>query len=995
MKKLLLSGMLALSSLMYDAYGQSYWNPDLNSSSLDAIQFSALDANADGSTWYPTTNKLTFRNVDGQSGYNETRSPIYIADKNNDDWLFTPGILFEAGKSYKIRIEGCKGNFATVDGGVAIMLGSKRTPDAMTSTLLESEKFILGQIGSNSLWNFNVVVTVPITGDYYIGFHATGKPGQKIGIAAIDIAPGIGLSTPAAVENLKLSPAQDGTKKVTLSFKAPSTTKDGNPLTSISKIEIRRGNDLVKTLDNPATGSNQTVEDIVAVSGEYTYKVQAFSESGAGDIAEATTFVGINVPSAATDLKAVNTGTHSARISWNAPQLDKDGYPISANLITYDIYRAPLYNNNPILVAEDVCGLSHEDRIADDNENEQQFYVYYVVAKTSTGNAEKVAADAVPLGKPYDVPYVESFPNGMSTYIFNSATFKGNNYWTRTRNFEDIMSVDNDNGMVYLNGQIGGAATLYSGLINIGTLPSPTLNFYTYNIVPADPGDNRLQVTVYATDGTTKIFDEYTPGMAWNRTIYRLDEFAGKTVRLAFTGFRSNSTELHLDAITISTIYRHDLKLNYIYLPKEVRTSEPFDVTVIVGNNGTEESGEYTVELYCNNEKIAEQSGDKLAAGLVAQKHTFNLVHSILDPDKAVYTAKIVYDKDENKDNNDSDTIEIKVRKNAYPTVADLSGTSDSDGVTLRWSEPDTEKAQPYEITDNFESYPAWANSGLGDWILVDLDKAQIGGFNSQGQIIEMPGIPAYSEQSWWIFDNLNTNFNNGFFSTISGHQFLASMYSGFKSTGEIVQNDDWAISPELFGGPQTISVQARSYSITEDRFEDIELLYSTGSTDPADFISAAKYTNIPNEFQAYTAELPDGAKRFAIRNNNKDRFMLMVDDVTYIPVGEAAAFTINGYNIYRDGKRINDAPVEECEYIDNDVNGDEHIYYVTVLYSAGESQLSNAYTSSATGIESVSADTHAPIEYYNLQGIRIHTPIAGHAYIMRKGDIIKKIYLK
>lgn len=90
MKKLLLSGILALSPLMYDAYGQSYWNPDLNSSSLDAIQFSALDANADGSTWYPTTNKLTFRNVDGQSGYNETRSPIYIADKNNDDWLFTP-----------------------------------------------------------------------------------------------------------------------------------------------------------------------------------------------------------------------------------------------------------------------------------------------------------------------------------------------------------------------------------------------------------------------------------------------------------------------------------------------------------------------------------------------------------------------------------------------------------------------------------------------------------------------------------------------------------------------------------------------------------------------------------------------------------------------------------------------------------------------------------------------------------------------------------------
>lgn len=994
MKKLLLTGILFGMLSVQDISAQSYWKPDLKGSSLEALGFSALDANNDGSTWFPTTTALTFRNIDGESGFNETRFPIYIDNKENDDWLFTPGIQFEAGKTYKLRIEGCKPNFAAVNGGIAIMLGSKRTPESMSTTLLESEKFILGEKGGNSIWNFNLEVSVPTTGDYFIGFHCTGKAGQKIGIAAIDIAPGIGLATPAAVDDLTLTPGADGVKKVTVSFTAPTKAKDGTDISSLSKIELRRGTDLFKVIDNPAPGSRQTAEDIVAVSGEYTYSVQAFSEAGAGDPAYAKTFVGVNVPCAAQNVMAQNTGEYSAKISWEAPSTDKDGYPIAASLIKYDVYRTPLYSHDAVMVAADIEGLSVNDAIAADTENEQQFYTYSVIAKTTAGSSDKTDAKVIPLGKPYDTPYLESFPGGVSSYIFTSAAEFGNNYWTRTKNFEDIISVDNDNGMVYLNGQIGGAATFYSGLIDLGDTPSPTLNFYVYNIVPADPADNTLQVTIVATDGTTKAFDKYTPGLGWTKTIYRLDEFKGKTIRVMFTGYRNNSTELHVDAVAVSTIFHQDLRLNYITVPKEIRTSEPFDVNVDIVNAGTDESGAYTVELYCNGEKVDEQSGDKLAPGAF-EKHSFIRTHSILDSDKAVYSAKIIYSEDENNSDNESEPIEAKVRKNAYPTVTDLSGITDNGGIMLKWSEPDTEKAQPYEITEDFESYPAWANSGLGDWILVDLDKAQIGGFSNADGEINMPGIPNYSEQSWWIFDNLTENFNNGSFSTTSGHQFLASMYSGFKETGQTAQNDDWAISPELFGGAQTITLQARSYSLTEDRFEDIEVLYSTGSTAPSDFISVAKYEKIPCEYKAYSAELPDGAKRFAIRNNNKDRFMLMVDDVTYIPVGEPAAFTINGYNVYRDGKKINDAPVEECEYFDNDIDGNNHTYYVSVLYSAGESQLSNAFTSSASGIENVTSDVHPETEYYNLQGMRIQTPTAGQAYIMRRGSIVKKIFVK
>lgn len=231
------------------------------------------------------------------------------------------------------------------------------------------------------------------------------------------------------------------------------------------------------------------------------------------------------------------------------------------------------------------------------------------------------------------------------------------------------------------------------------------------------------------------------------------------------------------------------------------------------------------------------------------------------------------------------------------------------------------------------------------------MDKAQIAGF-SEGN---MPGIPDYSQQSWWIFDNTHEDFNNGSFATISGNKFLSSMVSGIQGQG-YVQCDDWAISPELFGGPQTVIINARSYSMLESQFETFEVLYSTGSLVPADFVSLKTFENIPSEYVAYEVELPDGAKHFAIRSRSEGKYILMVDDVTFIPAGDPAAFSINGYNVYRDGVKINDAPVEENEFVDSDAGTGSHDYNVSVLYSAGESKFSNTFNPTRVSVEKIEA---------------------------------------
>lgn len=948
------SGAIIAAALLIPgkALGQgNYYTCDFKTTDLSSLGYTVLDANNDQATWTPQTSTVDFRQLDGQAIDWVSKTPTLIADAENDDWLITPSIRFEAGKTYKVTLTMAKYNFAAIPPSFEVKLGADKTPAAMTTSLMEMTG--LPQLGGNSLWTFNTEVFVETTGDYYIGLHASGKPGQRFGITNLAILNGVAMVSPAAITDLAVTPDPTGDKKAVITFTAPDKAKDGSALTSLSKIEISRGEDVIKTINNPAVGSPQTYTDNVAVNGLYTYSVAAFTEDGSGDPVSATVFVGINVPAPANSVTAANSANDRAVVSWTAPTTDKDGFPIAASLIKYDVKRQALYSSTWETVATNLEGLTFEDTLpaptapaeGEEAAPSQQFYTYAVTAKTVQGEATATNATPVPMGKPYDAPFIESFPKGRASTITTSTVYDGNNYWQQTTDFEDVSSADGDNGMIFLSGRIGGAATLHTGLIDLSKIPSPTLSYYTYSIAGSDPADHEVEVVVTATDGTTRSFGKYAPAMGWNKHLCRLDEFVGKTVRVQLTGWRNNNTDLFLDGIAISNIYPRDLKAAALTAPAKARSSEPFEIKVDVLNFGSETSGDYTVNLYRGDNIADTYSSTALAVG--QYDHViFTQTLGILDPEETEYRAEILCDTDDDLTNNATETAKVTLRVNSYPVVADLTGSASGNTVTLSWSEPDTSKAQPYEILEDFESYDSWATSGIGGWTLVDVDKAQIAGF-SEGT---MPGIPDYSQQSWWIFDNTHEDFNNGSFATVSGNKFLASMISGIKGQGT-VQNDDWAISPELFGGPQTITVNARSYSMLESEFETFEILYSTGSLKPEDFVSVALFANIPNQYLPYEAELPDGAKHFAIRNCSNAKYVLMVDDVTFIPAGDPAAFTINGYNVYRDGVKLNDAPVEENEFVDENAGTGSHDYNVSVLYSAGESKFSNTYNPTQSGI--------------------------------------------
>ncbi len=62
-----------------------------------------------------------------------------------------------------------------------------------------------------------------------------------------------------------------------------------------------------------------------------------------------------------------------------------------------------------------------------------------------------------------------------------------------------------------------------------------------------------------------------------------------------------------------------------------------------------------------------------------------------------------------------------------------------------------------------------------------------------------------------------------------------------------------------------------------------------------------------------------------------------MIDDVHY--ASSASGLTLKGYNVYRDGTRLNSEMLTTPSYTDTQVEPDTHCYHISAVYAEGESR--------------------------------------------------------
>ena len=97
-------------------------------------------------------------------------------------------------------------------------------------------------------------------------------------------------NTAQSPTNLVATPADNNELKATLTWTNPSTTLNGSSLSSIDYIIVKRGEEVIATLDNPAPGAAMTyVDEYVPRFDYFQYSVYAVTSGNHGKVAHSST----------------------------------------------------------------------------------------------------------------------------------------------------------------------------------------------------------------------------------------------------------------------------------------------------------------------------------------------------------------------------------------------------------------------------------------------------------------------------------------------------------------------------------------------------------------------------------------------------------------------------------------------------------------------------------------------------------------------------------
>lgn len=934
--------------------------PYMNTFETEAeqAQVAIYDANDDQSTF--TFEKHT-------STGSQVARYRYSTSNAADDYLVFPGVELKAGAKYKVALDAASYSdsyperIEVVAGKVAKVSGL--TIPVIAATDIATKDFI--NVSNNEF-------TVTEDGTYFFAVHAISDADEfylyidNFSIAELDD------SAPAAVSDLAVAADAQGANKATVSFTVPAQTIAGAALTEAVSYVVKRDGEEIKA-ETKAAGENVSFEDAVEEAGYYTYSVTVSCAGKTSDAADVKAYIGYDTPDVVNNI-TITDKSSSVDIAWEAPTKGAEGYVVNPADFKYNIYPVEIVEfwgmtfpstdyENPY-----ATGLTETSaNVAFDTNVGEMGFSYFAVTTTNTTGESDDAYGVVVTGAPYQMPFAESVAGGELSYWWGTSCDANNNYLEGGLYLGESAS-DGDGGCMQMVAETAGWMTIESGKIALAGAVNPVFTFDYSGDVAA-----QLTVSVITPKGVKDNVATFTAGADFAPATVSLAEFANEDwVRVIITGTFSGAGNAFVDNIRVYNMLDNNLVAKAITATSRVQAGEDVKVNVTVENQGSKaaEAGAYTVDIYCNDAKVESIPGTALESNATT---TFEYTYAtnVMTPASLEWKAVVEYAADGDMSNNTTATTKTAVKTSNYPAVTTLAGTQADGKVSLTWSEPDMNAAMPTTVTDDFESYDGFTTSA-GEWTFVDGDDAEVGGF--QGIDFSVDGVNVIqSKQSFWVHDVTDATVWNQTFAANSGSKYLAAM---FLYRGG--QADDWAISPMLSGNAQTISFYARSYSTEYP--EAIEVLYSTSGKSTADFVSVKSIAVVPGEWTEVTAELPAGAKYFAIRSCAADGFMLMIDDVTYETNGGVPTdLSLVGYNIYRDGVKLNAEPVGETSYTDATATDGEHSYVVTVVYDKGESAASNIVTLSVlSGISSVSVETVDNAPAYNLAGQKVSDSFKG-----------------
>lgn len=919
----------------------------------DFNRCTVIDANNDSNTW-----NLHYA---GYAEYNST-----LTDMAADDWIIAPAVHLEKGKAYDIACLCYLNNGITYEETFEVKAGFGTTVADMTMEVIPNQR----ATGIRSYYTGKGKFIPAQTGDYCFGFHITSPRGFRFGLHNLTVTEGQSLGTPKAVTNLNAKAADKGALKATLTFTAPSKDISDNALTSLTGIDIYRGDTKIGTIANPTVGAQLTYE-ADAVQGDNTYKVIAVNASGSSDPATVKVYAGVDRPDVPTDIRLRLSG-NEAVLTWKAPTKGANGGYIDTTKLTYTIYSG-LYQD---IVAENISGNEWRANISNLLEGEQTNFYYGVYAVNAAGGSTGVPSNTVIVGAPFTTPFTEFFPQGLLTnemWIIDDAN--GSAGWELT-GYEGYPLAD---GCSLFSSYRTGDQRLSTGKITVKGTNNPRLTFWTKG-AKGRKGHLDIEVTTdYTGQWTTlKSIDYNTLDGEWTKVTLSLADYKNSDyIHIGFHGYGTGGTNdlftCYIDAVEVAEVYPIDMAA--VSLAADRNRMEigetPIALEFTVENKGLQNvSAGWQARLMKNGVVTQSVEGPALAPGAQA-KVSLSFNPTFDDPQTLRLEARIDCDGETYTDNNCTDSIRVKVDRPDWPSVTNLQGSQANGKATFTWTKPDMSGKPAARIEDSFETYRPFDIEKAGDWTMHNINGSftyTITGFYWEN---------TYMDQAWIVWRPKDVKSYEGeplsaAWQPHTGDQCMACFAEDDGA------NDDWLVSPQLTGVAQQISFFARS-TIVEYGLEKFEILYSTTDTRPESFTKLDEAT-VPDAWTEYKYNLPAGAKYFAIRCVSRDRFCLLVDDVTFDRAAKPLNVTFSGFNVYRGNELLNAAPVAEPHF--TAPHKEQADYSVKVVYDKGESARSNIVTLEHSGVSSVIPGMKAD-QLYDTKGLPVYAPEKGHIYIL------------
>lgn len=945
-----------------------------------------------------------------------------VSTKDADDWMIAKNaVSLKAGKTYSFLIE-TGGYGESYPSKIAVSLGTSATSASMTKEVIPETSVVTRYGDKNKI---EQTFTVAADGDYYIGIHdISTKAGYFLFVYKFSITSDADVTAPLAPENLTVVPAADGSLAVDVKVKAPVKSVTDGALQSLTAVNLYMDGKKVHTWENPTPGDvlNHTLTGLTQGTHEW-YAEAANSEGSSQPSATATAFVGVNVPAAPTAARAVRTANDGeVTISWAAPTLDKDGFAINPDLVSYKIME--LAGDDITLVKDDVKGLTYTYQAVAANAD-QQLKQYYVYAKTSEGtSADFALAEALPLGKAIALPYADSFANGAAAHgyqIINGGTGK----WGFYNSY--YVPQDGDEGVAAFTGAADNdAAQLRTYNIAIpANIQKPILSFYYSGRMAGNK--NEFSLLIDSGDGF-KAVDTYDVSAGrWTRAIVALDAYVGKTIRVAFFAKYAGNECVLLDNLEIKARPANNLAILDFDAPKLIDAGKETTINVLVKNIGTVKAEGAKLAIFLGDNKVEEKDVEALEP---EAETTVSFVQTlpVTSPEAVTYRAELTYAADQDLADNKTGNSEARVKFSRMAKVTDLEAKEQADhSVTLKWTKPSFDGAYSDPVLEDFEDATSWAKDEAKGWKFVDRDATKNTACSGIGASIlengpEFPGI-SNEVTSFFVLDN--TELPDAF-NVHSGNKALCSesVYAEDETDdkGYRAKKDDWAFSPELSGALQTLSFWARSTSASNKESLVILATNEKESFDFDDYTLVKSYAGIPSTWMKLEVSIPEGARRVAFNCNSNDAFELLIDDITYMTTYEAQGIDIVGYNVYRDGEKLNAEPLKETTYNDAAISDLKHNYAVTCVYNkGGESALSNipaidpfvsvddvmndaVAVAAGAGFIEVVAEAGTPVAVYSLDGRAVYSgtcegtmrlEVAAGVYIVKAGRKAVKVVVR